>query len=139
MLRRHPVLSAVAVMYGGALCIVSFGEVGLFVEGAAVCVLIFLPLGALLVLLLGQWRWRLALALGIVVCTWIELGRVVWHPERGFDGMMLLANIAGTLIGGIAVALALRVGERPRAGRNRPLSPLSQSPLPRLGKEIPPD
>ena len=139
MLRRHPVLIAVAVMYGVALCIVSFGQVGVFVEGAAVCFLIFLPLGALLVLLLGQFRWRLALALGIVVCTWIELGRVVWHPERGFDGMMLLTNVAGTLVGGMAVALALRATEHPSVRHDESLSPLSQGPLQGLGTEIPPD
>ena len=139
MPRRHPVLIAVAVVYGVALCIVSFWQIGVMAVGAAVCFLIFLPLGALLVLLFGRFRWRLALALGIVVCTWIELGRVVWHPERGFEGMMLLINLAGTLVGGMAVALALRATGRSGEQQDEPLSPLSQGSLQGLGKKLPPD
>ncbi len=82
-------------------------------------ILLFVPMGLLLTLLLGRWRWWLALSLGIAATLLIEFVQL-FLPARVSDARDLIANTLGTLIG-IAVAAVLRRARRPRA-RRRPAS-----------------
>lgn len=75
-------------------------------------VLLFVPMGVLFVLLLGAWRWWLAIAIGVVATLVIEFVQL-FLPERVSDPRDLLANTLGTLLGVALVALV----RRRRSGR----------------------
>ncbi|WP_431220777.1 VanZ family protein [Leifsonia xyli] len=71
-------------------------------------VLLFVPMGLLFVLLLGRWRWWLALAIGVAATLTIELVQT-FLPARFSDPRDLLANTLGTLVGiGVAAVAARR-------------------------------
>jgi len=70
-------------------------------------VLLFVPMGVLFVLLLGAWRWWLAVAIGVVATLVIEFVQL-FLPERVSDPRDLLANTLGTVLGVALVALARR-------------------------------
>lgn len=72
-------------------------------------ILLFVPMGLLFVLLLGAWRWWIAVALGVVATLSIEFVQR-FLPERFSDPRDLLANTLGTLLG---VALAAALSRRP--------------------------
>lgn len=66
-------------------------------------ILLFVPMGALLTLLLGREHWWLALALGVVATLVIEFVQL-FLPARFSDPRDLLANTLGTIVG-IAIVL----------------------------------
>ena len=70
-------------------------------------VLLFVPMGVLFVLLLGAWRWWLAVAIGVVATLVIEFVQL-FLPERVSDPRDLLANTLGTVLGVALVALVRR-------------------------------
>ena len=70
-------------------------------------VLLFVPMGALFVLLLGAWRWWLAVAIGVAATLIIEFVQL-FLPARVSDPRDLLANTLGTVLGVALVALARR-------------------------------
>ena len=70
-------------------------------------VLLFVPMGVLFVLLLGAWRWWLAVAIGVVATLVIEFVQLLL-PERVSDPRDLLANTLGTVLGVALVALVRR-------------------------------
>lgn len=81
-------------------------------------VLMFVPMGLLFTLLLGRWRWWLAVTIGIGATLVIEFVQL-FLPARFSDPSDLLANTLGTLVGvGIAFLLpAARDGRRVAAWR----------------------
>jgi glycopeptide antibiotics resistance protein len=70
-------------------------------------VLLFVPMGVLFTLLLGVWRWWLAVAIGVFATLAIEFAQR-FLPARVSDPRDLLANTLGTLIGVAVVALVAR-------------------------------
>ena len=98
----------------------------------ALKVLIFVPLGLLLVLIAGRRKWLFVVFLGVLTSCWIELAQDIWIPSRAADARDVFANSAGTMIGAlIALAILAARVRRARAGKsraNRPLTPISQSP-----------
>lgn len=70
-------------------------------------VLLFVPMGVLFTLLLGVWRWWLAVAIGVVATLVIEFAQR-FLPERVSDPRDLLANTLGTLLGTAVVVLSAR-------------------------------
>ncbi|WP_285113421.1 VanZ family protein [Leifsonia sp. fls2-241-R2A-40a] len=68
-------------------------------------ILLFVPMGVLFTVLLGRWRWWLALGVGVVATLVIEFTQL-FLPARVSDWRDLLANTLGTLIG-IAIVFAL--------------------------------
>ncbi|MGH1548230.1 VanZ family protein [Leifsonia poae] len=70
-------------------------------------VLLFVPMGLLFTLLLGVWRWWLAVAIGVFATLLIEFTQR-FLPARVSDPRDLLANTLGTLIGVAIVALVAR-------------------------------
>jgi len=78
-------------------------------------VLLFVPMGLLFTLLLGRWRWWLALAIGVCATLGIEFVQL-FLPARFTDARDLLANTLGTAIG-IGIAFVVTSGSR-RDGRS---------------------
>jgi len=70
-------------------------------------VLLFVPMGVLFTVLLGVWRWWLAVAFGVAATLIIEFVQL-FIPERVSDPRDLQANTLGTLIGVLIVALTVR-------------------------------
>ena len=81
-------------------------------------VALFVPLAALLVLLLGPRRRWLVLALSVALTCAIELAQGAWLPTRVSDPRDVLANSAGAALG---VALVLSARRLPARG-GRPCS-----------------
>ena len=72
----------------------------------------FLPVGVLLVLILGPRRWWLAIGFGILLTIGIEAAQSV-IPSRVSDARDLVANSAGAIIGALlGVVLTLRPRQR---------------------------
>lgn len=78
-------------------------------------ILMFVPMGALLTLLLGRERWWLALALGVMATLTIEFVQL-FLPARFSDARDLLANTLGTLLG-IAIVLVVTAAAAARGRR----------------------
>ena len=77
-----------------------------------VCLLVFVPFGALVALLLGPQRWgRAIVVVGLASC-WLELAQAVWVPVRNPSLMCAAAQVVGGAIGLVIVALAIRTGAR---------------------------
>lgn len=132
-MRRRPVLSAVIVAYlavvgwitlnpapgnpaGNPLlrsllrfmsAVPGLGWVDYAVAEFSANVLMFVPMGLLFTLLLGRWRWWLAVAIGVVATLIIEFFQL-FLPARFSDPSDLLANTLGTLVG-VAIAFLLPV------------------------------
>lgn len=68
--------------------------------------LLFVPMGVLFTLLLGRFRWWLALAIGGASTLTIEFVQL-FLPARVSDPRDLLANTLGTLLG-IAIVVVVR-------------------------------
>jgi glycopeptide antibiotics resistance protein len=79
-------------------------------------VALFVPLAALLVLLLGLRRRWLVLALSVALTCAIELAQGAWLPTRVSDPRDVLANSAGAALG-IALVLTARLLLPRGAGR----------------------
>ncbi|RDV46914.1 VanZ family protein [Leifsonia sp. ku-ls] len=75
-------------------------------------VMLFVPMGLLFTLLLGAWRWWVAVAIGVAATLCIEFVQL-FLPARFSDARDLLANTLGTLIG-VGVALLVTARRRPR-------------------------
>ena len=69
-------------------------------------VALFLPVGLLGVVLLGSARWWMAILAGFAASSLIELGQLVFLPDRFATPLDVLANTAGTALGAL-LALAL--------------------------------
>ena len=77
-------------------------------------VLLFVPMGLLFTLVLGRWRWWLAVAIGVVATLTIEFVQL-FLPARFSTASDLIANTLGTLLGvGIAFLLPRAASSRVR-------------------------
>jgi glycopeptide antibiotics resistance protein len=151
VIRRHPALSVVALIYFAALAWTTltpapFGgaRTALMAQAARILrrnaptswvtqnglefasnVVLFIPLGLLLVLMLGRRHWFGVLFVGLITSCWIELAQSVWLPMREADPRYIAAHVAGTTLG-IVIAI---LGSRKHAGQKErtALSPVSQS------------
>ena len=107
MRRRQYILSGVAALYFGAV-------IGMaFVPGSALnrsfwCwqVLVFLPVGTLLLLLLGRRRWWAAIAFGMLGAAWIEAAQSVWMPANYASAMDVVWASAGSTAGVLVAYIA---------------------------------
>jgi len=98
-------------LLGAVSAVPGLGWVDYDVAEFSANVLLFVPMGALFVLLLGAWRWWLAVAIGLVATLVIEFVQL-FLPERVSDPRDLLANTLGTLLGVGLVALVALVRRR---------------------------
>ncbi|MDN4599580.1 VanZ family protein [Leifsonia virtsii] len=139
-MRRRPVLSVLTAVYLAAVAYITLNPVpgdpagnpllrsllrtvsalpGLGWVDYAVAefganILLFVPMGLLFTLLLGAWRWWLAVTIGVASTLGIEFVQL-FLPARFTDVRDLLANTLGTLVG-VGVALLVTAWRR-RAGR----------------------
>lgn len=119
---RRMILSVLAALYFGTL-------IGLtFVPGSAANrlawywpFLAFVPVGILLVLLLGRRRWWAAIGFGVLGAAWIEAAQSIWMPIGYAEGMDVVWASAGAILGVVAVVLitsprrrSMRSHESPR-------------------------
>ncbi|NUU05665.1 VanZ family protein [Leifsonia sp. C5G2] len=142
-MRRRPVLSVLTVVYLAAVAYITLnpapgdpagnpllrsllravsavpglGWVDYAVAEFTANILLFVPMGLLFTLLLGRWRWWLAVSLGIAATLGIEFVQL-FLPARFTDARDVLANTLGTLIGA-AVAFAVTSRSRRAAGSPR--------------------
>ena len=107
MRARRYLLTGIAAVYFGAL-------IGLaFVPGSAANrplwvwpLFAFVPVGILLVMLLGRRRWWAAVAFVVLGSAWIEAAQSVWMPVGYAEVVDIVwASVGGAL--GVAVAVIL--------------------------------
>lgn len=122
MRARRFLLVTVSALYFGGL-------IGLaFVPGSAAnrafwlwpCAA-FVPVGLLLVLLLGRRRWWAALAFALLAAAWLEAAQSVWMPPGYADMADVLWSAIGAVLGlvlGVTVTSprlkSIRLHESPR-------------------------
>jgi len=107
MRRRQLIVIGVAALYFSAV-------IGMaFVPGSALnrqfwCwqVLVFMPVGTLLLVLLGRRRWWAAIAFGMLGAAWIEAGQSVWMPADYASAMDVVWASAGSTAGVLAAFVA---------------------------------
>jgi hypothetical protein len=63
----------------------------------------FVPVGVLLLLMLGRRRWWVSIVFGLLGAAWIEAGQTVWMPAGYASALDVVWAGAGTVVG---VALA---------------------------------
>lgn len=105
VIRKRLVTPMVASVYFGALVGLTFVEVPESMEetGWVWSFVLFIPVGVLLVLLMGGRRWWAALGFGMLGAAWIEAAQTVWLPE--------CAHIADLVAGcaGVASGIVLTI------------------------------
>lgn len=72
-------------------------------------VVLFVPLGALVMSFFRHWRWWHAALVATAFSVLIELAQEVWRPERFADVSDVVANTAGGAIGALLVVAWRRV------------------------------
>ena len=132
---RRVVLLSVTVVYLGLLVVATFlpnsvpSQVHWFWPVVA-----FLPVGVLLLLVLGRRRWWAALAFSVVAAVWIEAAESAWLPAGYADIRDVAAASLGALAG-VAIATMLTA---PRSRVRRAHEP-HRVVLQAKTKEIPQD
>jgi glycopeptide antibiotics resistance protein len=122
MSRARFALMVIAAVYFG-------GMIGLaFVPGSAANrasvvwpLVIFVPVGVLLVLLLGRRRWWSAVGFGALGAAWLEAAQSIWMPIGYADAWDVLwatsgvlIGVGGAVIGVTMVRKSMRAHESPR-------------------------
>ncbi len=81
MRRRHYILGVITALYFGVVVVCAFVP-GSAINCAFWCwqILSFLPVGTLLLLVLGRRRWWAAIAFGMLGAAWLEAAQWVWMP-----------------------------------------------------------
>jgi hypothetical protein len=150
VITRRPALSILAAVYLAGLALLCLTPNTLVARGVAagrrvlpgtsgatveftIDALLFVPVGVLVVLIVGRRRWLGVVMFGIVAACWLQLGAMVWLAEQPVSSRPVLAHITGC-IAGVAIVL-LVVGVRRAARAHRPvtaLTPISQSNASRL-------
>jgi glycopeptide antibiotics resistance protein len=134
VLRRHPVICPLTVAYLLALAIVTltpstsgervFSLLGRLVAGLqsyeraewisysgaefVANILVFVPLGVLLVLLFGRRHWFAVVVAGLLASCWIELAQSIWLGDRAGDPRDIASNTIGTVVGVVCALLVTR-------------------------------
>ena len=139
MFRRHPILAPAAIVYFGALCWMALGPraetTATFLGGVA----LFLPIGPLLIGLLGRSRWMRVFMVGVLLSVWVQLACVVWRSDAQLSFTELAANVLGVAAGtAIAVAVSTAASHR-QSAPTLSFTRLSQTGGSGLTLESPPD
>ena len=122
MRARRYILTGIAAVYFGALVGLTFVPGSTADRGLWVWPFVaFIPVGILLVLLLGRRRWWAAIAFAVLGSAWIEAAQTVWMPV-GYASVADIAWAGSGAVAGAVVAFALtspklrsmRVHESPR-------------------------
>ena len=112
MFLRRPILSVFAVLYVGAVFLLSLVRESSERTTLLGEVLILVPVGVIVVVLVGERRWLTALLLGGMVCVWLELGRNAWFANRDAVNTDLGANLLGVAVGVLVTSAILAISRR---------------------------
>jgi glycopeptide antibiotics resistance protein len=77
-------------------------------------VVLFIPIGLLVGAFAGRRRWWLGIVVGFFTSCCIELGQLLFLPERYATINDVIANTLGAVIGALVALMALRAKSRPR-------------------------
>jgi len=135
MRAKRYIITGVAAVYFGAL-------VGLtFVPGTAANraswvwpFLAFVPVGLLLVLLLGRRRWWAAIAFAVLGSAWIEAAQSIWMPN-GYAEVIDVVWASSGAVAGVVLAVILTAPKRKSMRAHEPHRIVSQAG----SREIPQD
>jgi hypothetical protein len=145
MSRGRFFISVITALYVGALIGLTFMPVP--DEARASWLLhwaAFVPVGFLLVALMGARRWWAAIAFGVLGAAWVEAAQWIWMPE-GYAaladvGWCSFGAIAGVTLGALTVAAAGRSMRSHEAHRVVPQAVHREIPWDqRSGATIPPE
>ena len=116
MTRSRLVTIVVAAVYFGALAMLTFVPVpeSQARSGWMWSFALFIPVGLLLVLLMGKRRWWAALGFGVLGAAWIEAAQTVWLPHCA-NVADLVAGCAGVSVGVVAGAIVVGAKESMRS------------------------
>lgn len=103
----HHALDRVHIVAGGPTALAGYDVIE-FTANIA----FFVPFGALAALLLPRPRWWIAVAAGVVLSSTIELGQLLFRPERTASVLDVVANSSGALAGALLALLLSRRTER---------------------------
>lgn len=100
-------MSGVAVLYFAAVITMAFIP-GSAINRAFWCwqVLAFLPVGTLLLLVMGRRRWWAAIAFGMLGAAWLEAAQSVWMPVGYADALDVVWGSAGVTAGALIAYFA---------------------------------
>lgn len=107
MRQRQFILAVVAALYFALV-------IGLaFVAGSPINgqfwywqMIAFVPVGTLLLLLIGRRRWWVAVGFGALGVAWLEAGQSVWMPVGYASAMDVVLDCAGVVAGVLMAWLA---------------------------------
>lgn len=107
MRRRKYILSGIAALYFGTVIGLAFLPASPL-NGSFWCwaVLAFLPVGTLLLLLMGRRRWWAAIAFGMLGAAWLEAAQSVWMPAGYADAVDVVWGSTGVAAGVLVAFLA---------------------------------
>ncbi len=116
MSRARILLSVCAAFYFGGLIALTFAPGSSALRDEWVWPIVaFIPVGVVLVLLLGRRRWWVALGFAVLGGAWIEAAQTIWMPVGyGEVGDVLWAAVGAAI--GVAIAMAI---SNPRKGVSR--------------------
>jgi hypothetical protein len=117
MLRRHPVVTLVGVVYFGGLCFISLGPRAQMESNAFTEMVLFVPAGVILMVLFTRKHWFAAFTVGTLGVVWLELACIVLRPDAPIRTFDLVAGITGLVVGLVAGALV----EHLRGRRAKPV------------------
>jgi len=126
MTSKRLVTNMVAAVYFGALVGLTFVPVSASDarNGWIWSFVLFIPVGLLLVVLMGTRRWWAALGFGVLGAAWIEAAQTVWVPECAHVAD-LVAGCVGVTVG-VVVAIVV-VGAKRSMRSHEALRMMSQS------------
>ena len=112
MTARRYLLTGCAALYFGALIGLTFMAGSTDSRGSWFWpFILFVPVGVLLVLIMGPRRWWAAVGFGVLGAAWIEAAQTIWMPEGYASiGDMFWASVGVVL--GVTVAVVLAVTHR---------------------------
>jgi len=139
MFRRRPVVTAFAVVYFVALCWIALGPRADGLSSYLSGVILFLPLGPLVIALLGRRHWIAALMLGLIASVWIQLACIVWRADARVTSWDLSANLTGVVVGTLVAVVFATLAERRSRSRVVSFTRFSQSSSSGLTTESPRD
>jgi hypothetical protein len=129
MVRRHPALCVVAAVYFVGLALLCLTPNSIVARGSVAArrlapwasasaaevvigVVLFVPVGVLLVLIVGRRRWAFVLVTGVLAAFWLRLAEMVWMPRERIDAGSVAPHIAGTAVGVLLALVLLRARRR---------------------------
>ena len=118
---RRFVTNVIAALYFGALIGLTFVPTTEVARSAWVVPFVaFVPVGVLLVLLMGARRWWAAVGFGILGSAWIEAAQSIWMPagyaqvgDLVFGSLGAVVGVAATVLVTLPARNSMRAHESP--------------------------